>query len=182
MKLPKNAKLVFKGNVFDTYQWEQKLYDGSTDTFEMLKRPNTVDVIATSDKQVFIAKQEQPIKGKFFSLLGGRQDEGESSLETAKRELLEEAGLESNDWELWQVFEPYTKIEWEVFIYIAKNCQKVSAQNTDAGEKIEVLELSFEQFVDKVTEPGFGSRETVEDFLRMKLEPKKLEEFRKKIF
>jgi len=182
MKLPANAKLVFKGNIFDTYQWEQDLYDGSTDTFEMLKRPNTIQIIPTANHKVFISNESQPSKGKFFTLLGGRQEDGEDPLETAKRELLEEAGMESDDWELWQVTEPYTKIEWEIYIYIAKNCRKTGQQNLDAGEKIEILELSFDQFVEHVLDPKFCSREIVENFLRMKLEPNKLEEFRKRIF
>ncbi len=181
MKLPINAKLAFKGNIFDTYQWEQEMFDGSTATFEMLKRPNTVNVIATAGDKVFIAKQSQPSKGEFHCLLGGRQDESEDPLDTAKRELLEEAGMESGDWELWQVTEPYSKIEWGVYTYIAKNCRKVAEQNLDAGEKIEVLELSFDQFVDKTLEPDFDSREVVESFLRMKLENDELEEFKRRI-
>lgn len=38
--IPENAKLVFKGKIFDTYQWEQEMYDGSRVTFEKIKRPD----------------------------------------------------------------------------------------------------------------------------------------------
>lgn len=37
MKLPPQAKKVFTGQIFDVYQWEQEMYDGSFETFEMLK-------------------------------------------------------------------------------------------------------------------------------------------------
>ncbi len=40
MKIPPNAKRVFKGIIFDVYQWQQKMFDGSKETFEMLKRAN----------------------------------------------------------------------------------------------------------------------------------------------
>jgi len=33
MKIPKDAKLVFKGKIFDVYQWQQKVYDGTTVTY-----------------------------------------------------------------------------------------------------------------------------------------------------
>lgn len=35
--IPDHAKCVFKGVIFDVYQWEQKLYNGTTTTFEKLK-------------------------------------------------------------------------------------------------------------------------------------------------
>ena len=33
MKLPEQAKKVFDGEIFDVYQWDQEMYDGSTETF-----------------------------------------------------------------------------------------------------------------------------------------------------
>ncbi len=179
--LPSHAKKVFSGVIFDVYQWEQELYDGSTATFERLKRPATLLVIPEVDGKIAIADQEQPHKGKFISLLGGRQDNDEDPLEGAKRELMEEAGLVSDDWELWRTVEPYNKVVWTIYIYIARNCKKVNSQNIDAGEKITVQELSFDEFVDTVLSEQFCGHELVEQVLRMKLEPKKLDAFKKKI-
>ena len=100
MKIPPEAKCVFKGIIFDVYQWEQKMFDGSTATFEMLKRPNTLQVIAADENYIYLGQEEQPGKGPFFSLFGGRQEPGEDPLAGAKRELLEESGLAADDWEL----------------------------------------------------------------------------------
>jgi len=33
--VPEEAKLVFKGIIYDVYQWEQKMFDGTFSTFEM---------------------------------------------------------------------------------------------------------------------------------------------------
>lgn len=84
--MPENAKRVFKGVVFDVYQWEQELYDGSKATFEKLKRPDTVVVFPVlPDGKILLTEQEQPGKDPFIGGLGGRMDEGEDMLETAKR-------------------------------------------------------------------------------------------------
>lgn len=182
MDFPPKAKKVFSGVIFDVYQWEQEMFDGSTATFEQLKRPATLLVIPEINGKIALADQEQPVKGKFVSLLGGRQDNEEDPLDGAKRELMEEAGLVSEDWELWKTVEPYNKVIWTIYIYIARNCKKVSSQNVDAGEKITVRELSFDEFIDAVLAEKFCGHELVEQVLRMKLEPKKLKEFRKKIF
>ena len=63
----------------------------------MLKRPNTVTVIATQGESVYFAEEDQPTKPIISTLFGGRVEEGEDPLVAAKRELLEEAGLQSDD-------------------------------------------------------------------------------------
>lgn len=87
MKVPSQAKRVFKGIIFDVYQWEQELFDGSKQTFEMLKRPDTVEVIAVKDGSILMSRQSQPNKHDFFSLFGGRVEPDEEPLAAAQREL-----------------------------------------------------------------------------------------------
>jgi len=182
MKIPADAKLVFKGEIFDVYQWEQKMYDGSFATFEMLKRPNTILVIPTIQENIVISHQEQPSKPPFDSLLGGRGEEGEEPLTTAKRELLEESGLSSTEWELFKVYEPFSKMDWQIYIYIARNCTKVAEQKLDVGEKIQLEEVSFNHFMQTVTSEIFWGGEFSLDMMRLKQNPEKLEEFREKLF
>jgi len=93
-----NTKRVFKGLIFEVYQWEQKMFDSSFQTFEMVKRPHTLEIIAIKDGKILMAKQEQPgMPGPIFTLFGGRAEKGESELAGQRRELLEEAGLESSE-------------------------------------------------------------------------------------
>jgi ADP-ribose pyrophosphatase len=182
MKLPPQAKKVFQGKIFSVYQWEQKLYDGTTETFEMLKRPGTIQIIPTADDKIFVAFEEQPTKPLSFSFLGGRQEPDEDPLVTAKRELLEESGLESEDWELLETYEYQGKIDWPMYYYIARNCKKVTEQKLDPGEKIEVKKVSFHEFLEMISSDDFGNQLFANDILRMKLDSKKLEEFKNKLF
>lgn len=177
MKIPQQAKRVFRGVIFDIYQWEQEMFDGSKQTFEMAKRPDTVVVIGTADGKIIMAEQEQPNHGKFWSLLGGRCEDGEEPLAAAKRELLEEGGFVSQAWQLWRTYRPSSKLEWNVYYYIARDCTKVAEPTLDAGEKITILPLSFEKFVDIACSTNFGDRELVIDLLNMKLNPPALAEF-----
>lgn len=56
---PKQRPKSFEGVIFDVYQWEQELFDGSTTTFEMLKRPGTVYVIAIDSNDHVVIQQEE---------------------------------------------------------------------------------------------------------------------------
>ncbi len=182
MHIPPQAKLVFKGIIYDVYQWEQAQYDGSTATYEMLKRPNTLQIIAIKNNKILLIDEQQAGCPAATSFIGGRQEPDENPEQGAKRELLEEAGMVSNDWELFQTYNPIDKIEWCVHVFIAKNAEIVSEPNLDPGEKISVKELSFEEFSDFVLNGGLHSQEFVSEFRRWKIqEPKKIEELKKKL-
>jgi ADP-ribose pyrophosphatase len=180
MQIPKEAKRVFKGIIFDVYQWQQKMFDGSTETFEMLKRPNTVEVIAVKDGKICLSRQSQPTKKDFYSLFGGRAEPCEEPLTTAKRELLEESGMTSDNWELYKSFSPLHKTEWVIYTFIAKDCKKVAEPTPDPGEKIEPIELSFEEFIDYILSDKYWGNEIVIEVLKMKLDGK-LDEFKNKL-
>jgi len=183
-KMPQNAKRVFKGRIFEVWQWEQKMFDGSVEVFEKLKRPNTAQVIPVVGDKILIQIEEQPQRKQSFpSIPGGRFDEGEEPLQAAKRELLEETGYVSSDWILWKEVDPLFKIEWTVYTFIARNCIFEKEAETDAGEKIETRLVRFEEFMKIATEdPSFYSPEIVPDLLRLQFNPEKKEEFRKLLF
>lgn len=181
MKIPAQAKRVFKGIIFDVYQWQQEMFDGSYETFEILKRDYTTQVVATQGERILLSHESQPTKHDFYTFFGGRLEEGEDPLAGAKRELLEEAGLVSDDWELLAVYEPFHKIDWEVYFYAARQCREAAEPSLDAGEKIAVESFSFDEFVDIIISDKFWGREIAFDILRMKLAGK-LNEFRERIF
>lgn len=181
MKIPKEAKKVFEGIIFDVYHWEQKMFDGSIATFEALKRPDTIQIIPVRDGKILLSFEEQPNREATYTFFGGRAEKGEDQLATAKRELLEETGLESNDWELYKVYDIESKIEWLVYLYFARNCKKVAPPHLDAGEKIEVKAVSFEDFLQITAQETFWGTEIANDIFRLKEDKQKLAEFKKKL-
>jgi 8-oxo-dGTP pyrophosphatase MutT (NUDIX family) len=147
-ELPAHAKKVFHGEIFDTYQWEQRLYDGRTATFERLQRSDTVEVVGVlPDQSILLIKQEQPGTQEYLSLVAGRMEEGEKPFETIKRELREETGYEAQDWIFWSAYQPVHKIDWAVYTFVAKGLTKVTDVQLDGGEKITTYPVSFEEFL-----------------------------------
>ena len=179
MKLPEQAKRVFKGIIFDVYQWQQKMFDGSEATFEALKRPSTVLVLATNGPSIYICEEEQPGRPVTLSLFGGRQEEGEEPLTCAKRELLEEAGLTSDDWEEHRVYQPMIKMDWAIHLFIARDCKKVAEQALDAGERITIKKMHFDEFMALVKTDQFTDTELALEILRF--DDLEREAFKKKL-
>ncbi|EKE18871.1 MAG: NUDIX hydrolase [uncultured bacterium] len=165
--IPQHAKKVFTGVMFDVYQWEQEMYDGSRRTFEKVKRSNSVEIIPfTREGKIIILNQQQPGREPYFSFPGGVIDEGENPIEAAKRELLEETGYSSEDMNLYNAYQPVTKLEWECYSFVAKNCKKIAVQDLDGGEKIKVLEVSVEEFLEMLLDRKIKSTEIVLKFLK----------------
>lgn len=182
-KIPESAKLAFKGILFEVWQWEQKMFDGSTETFEMLRRPDTAVVLATVGGKILIQHQEQPHRSKpFISIPGGRCDWGEDPLVAAKRELLEETGYSSEDLTLWKEIDPVGKIEWTIYAYIAKSCTKIQEPHLDAGEKITTRLIDFEELLLLSDNPSFYEKELMTYIIRARFDPKSKEEFYNLLF
>lgn len=182
MKVPPQAKRVFKGEIFDVYQWEQELFDGSKATFEMVKRPGTIQIVPVVGDKVLLSFEAQPHYGQRLGLFGGRMEEGEEPLETAKRELREETGLESDDWVLIKTFESTGKIDWTSSYFIAKDCKKVTSPHLDPGEKIEIREVSFDEFITTIFDEDFPDKQLAGELSLRQKDPEKVEAFKKKLF
>jgi len=177
----KSTKRVFEGKSYDIWQWEQRMYDGSLKTFEKVKKKNTeVQIIALVDGQILIQDQEQPHRPPFVSLPGGQCDPGETELEAAKRELLEETGYSSDDVFLWKAFDsPYSSIIRTAYYFIARDCHKIAKLDLDNGEKIQNRLISFEEFLLLAEEESFRNREIVIPLFRMRLNEDEKRDFKK---
>lgn len=123
------------------------MYDGSSATFEMLKRPDTVMVLAIVDNQFVLLEESQPGADRaFYGLPGGRHDQpGQTELEAAQREMAEETGYIFSKWKLLDVVQPHQKIEQFAYLFLAYDVVERREPVLDSGEKITVLKKSLRE-------------------------------------
>ena len=182
-QLPKNAKRVFKGVIFDVWQWKQKMFDGSFATFERITRPDTCLVIPVVGKKIMVLKQRQPDWKKYSATMaGGSVEENEKPLIAGKRELLEETGYISKDWYLWKRLNPQRKIIFAVHFYIARNCILKQMAQPDRGEIIKTELLTFEEFLNLSKNPSFYAGELKNQLIQACSSRKARNEFHNLLF
>ena len=146
--IPREADCVFRGKIYGVYQWPQKMPDGSVETFEMLRRPDTVMVIALDEAgDVLVIDEKQPggIVRENHLPVGRVDPSDESVLVAAQRELREETGCDfpDSDWRLLDVVQMEKKIEWFTYLFLATGALHRAAQHLDAGEDITVKSASL---------------------------------------
>jgi len=154
--IPEKAKKVFEGVIFDVYQWNQEMFDGTTEVFEMLKRPDTIGVLPLHGENVVVIDEEQPNTKREESLPFGRVNKDESVLDAAYRELEEETGIVPADLYYVDSTKVTGKIDWLVHFFISKEIKEQKEIHLDAGEKIISREISIDGFIERHKKGDFA--------------------------
>lgn len=103
--------------------------------------PDWVNVIARTREGLFvmISQYRHALGQTCYELVAGTCEDGESPLESAQRELLEEAGYGGGKWRHYMVTSPNpTNHTNRVYTFLAEGVERVAAQHTEASEDIEV--------------------------------------------
>ncbi len=149
--IPDNAECVFRGVAFAAYQWPQEMYDGSTHTFEMLKRADAAGAICIVGGKIIVLNEEQPHSNPRVNFPAGHIDpEDESTLAGAQREIREETGYTFKNWRLIKAWQPYGKIEDFIYTYLAWDVQDIAEPIDMPGERITLNFLDFNEVKQKV--------------------------------
>ena len=123
------------------YVYREKLVKGNTSGSAAIVLP------LTSDNKVLVCIEPRVFTDRTVSvdLPAGYIDKGETGLEAAKRELLEETGYTSNEFKFLGKFYQDHGISGACNeYYLATNCKKVTEQRLDSDEFVKQLEISIE--------------------------------------
>ena len=112
--------------------------------YYVLEYPDWVNIIAvTREGQIVMERQYRHALGKTcYELPCGVIEAGETPLEAAKRELLEETGYAGGEWQEWMTLSPNPATSTNLaHSFLATGVEKVSGQHLDATEDIDVYLL-----------------------------------------
>lgn len=127
--------------------------DSARGDFYILDAPEWINVIPiTNDQEVILVEQYRyGIQKPTLEIPGGMVDKGETPIEAAGRELLEETGYRSEQWvSLGKVSSNPAIMSNFTHMYVAENCVFEGAKNPDTHERINVHKLPMRDFLELV--------------------------------
>lgn len=140
-----SSEAVFDGVLLKVRKDKVCLPNGQASTREYIVHPGAVVILAILDNGNLLFERQfrYPLRRVFLELPAGKIDAGESILETAKRELLEETGYAANLWEHLGVMHPCIGYSDErIEIFLARGLHQLGEKQLDHNEFLDVIEIS----------------------------------------
>jgi 8-oxo-dGTP pyrophosphatase MutT (NUDIX family) len=138
-----SSQLVYEGPIAGVRIDEFRHRDGSTTQRQVVTHPGAVAIVAHDDERIYLVRQprEAVAEESLLELPAGKLDvEGETPIECARRELVEEVGVEAREWgEIKRFYTSPGFAEEEVIVFEATDLRRVDP-NPDPGERIEIVE------------------------------------------
>jgi 8-oxo-dGTP pyrophosphatase MutT (NUDIX family) len=139
---PVEERTVFDGKIFRVTRERFRYPDGDVVEREIVRHQGAVAVVCHDDTDLYLVRQPREAVGDpdFLEIPAGRLDqEGESALEAAKRELAEEIGKSAARWEPICSYVSSAGMSDEVIqIFHATGLSEERA-HTDENERIEIV-------------------------------------------
>jgi ADP-ribose pyrophosphatase len=164
LEIPPDARRVFRGAVYDVYQWSVVDAHGRSVTHEALRRPDVAVAIAVQDDTILLAREQQSGLGTFWTHFGGFIEPGEQPIAAAARELAEEAGMTAAEWTLLSRYDHPGRVVSATYIYLARDLT-LGPQALQGDERIEVVSVSWAEWLDLIRQPTFRGRAEIQELL-----------------
>ncbi len=136
------GQLVYRGPAASVRMDMFEYADGDTAERQIVVVPDSVTIVAHDGVTLFLVAQPREAVGEeaLLELPAGKIDEGESPLEAARRELVEEVGKEASDWrKLKSAYLTPGYSSEEATIFLATGLRDVPAEGGDE-DRLEVVE------------------------------------------
>ena len=147
-----------------------KLEDESViENFYTVTIPDASLIVAvTSDNKVVLKKEYRYACGEdVIECPAGMIETGEQPYEAAQRELLEETGYKSDDWQyLGYTWESTSKLTNKMHLFLAKDCIKVSGQKLDKNEHIELIYVDKSEAIQMVMDGRINANSSAHAILK----------------
>jgi ADP-ribose pyrophosphatase len=147
-----DSESVWSGRFLQVRRDRARLPDGSESTREYIVHPGAAAMVPIfPDERILIVRQYRyPVRAIFTEIPAGKIDAGETPLETARRELLEETGYSAREWAFLTRLHPAIGFATEVMdVFLCRDLVHTE-QQLDAGEFVELELVTLGWLIDQL--------------------------------
>lgn len=141
-------KTIYEGKKVSLDIENVVLPNGKNIDKEIVRRKGNAVILALTDQKEVVMEEQfrHPFESVIHALPAGKADEGETPLETAKRELQEETGYTAEKWTSLGSFYPAPAYSDEVvYLYLAQGLH-LGEKKWDPDEFLNIYTLPLETF------------------------------------
>ena len=147
-----DSELVYRGAFLRVRKDRARLPDGSVHGREWIEHPGAAAILALGDDgRVLIERQwRYSMRQAYVEIPAGKLDAGETPLQAARRELLEETGHVAREWATLVTLHPAIGFTNEVITVFAARGLELRERSLDHGELLELDWVTVDWLVDEL--------------------------------
>src|SRR5262245_22434801 len=158
-----SGEAVYDGTLLHVRRDTVRLPDGRPAVREYIEHPGAVTILAILDSGELLMERQYryPVGRELYELPAGKIDPGEATIETGKRELLEETGYVAREWQQLTTFHPVVGYSTErIELWLARGLTH-RGRALDDGEFIETFPVALETALDWVRTGRISDAKTI---------------------
>jgi 8-oxo-dGTP pyrophosphatase MutT (NUDIX family) len=150
-----DSEIVWEGRIAVVRRERWREEDGEVVEREVVGHPGAVGIVAYDSEHVWLVRQPREAAGdpRLLEIPAGKFDEeGESELQTAQRELAEEIGKAAENWhEIKRFFTSPGFTDEECVLFAATGLSDAEAE-ADENERIEIVPWPLDKLDDAIAD------------------------------
>ncbi len=148
-----STSYLYRGRIINVRQDRVKISGGQIAFREIVEHPGAVAMLVLDEKKgiILVKQHRQPAGQILLEIPAGKLEPNEEPLECARRELLEETGLEGGKWRELFLFYPSPGFCDElIYIFEVTDLKESTAPTTDPEERISVVTVPLSEALEMI--------------------------------
>ncbi len=159
-----STSYLYRGRIINVRQDRVKISGGQVAFREIVEHPGAVAMLVLDGKGgvVLVRQHRQPVGEILLEIPAGKLEPNEEPLQCARRELLEETGLEGKKWrELFSFYPSPGFCDEIIYLFQVEDLTAAVSPTTDPEERISVVKIPLAETPEMIKDGQIKDGKTI---------------------